>query len=420
MHPCTHDLSEPTRRDFLKLAGTAAAVAVLPRSLRAAEPRRPFEVSASLYAWELHDEGVEQVLDNVQQMSAVNSVYLIGVMHPERRPFREGTFPHNPVRQTWMAEDARCYWHPDPKKYGRVKPRLSSNDWLNRTDWAQVLRDAARKCGLRFGIEQSHTLVDKERAEGEFADLAQRNIHGEITHVRDWLRPLCPNNPATLEYVRAMSAELIANYGMDYFQLCMILFDESVGGRPDRGGGCFCDACKRTAKEAGLDLGKIQATLLADPVAQPALGEWQEFRFQSAARFYQALHTSIHALKPDIDLRYNLHMTNPLDWGVKLTAMQPYLDSLRVMDYSEQEGDPSLMEKKRARLAGLRGELRRDLPIIACLGCRLKATPELLIEGVQISVQTGMNGVALGHYDGATFPMLRGIRAGLVAAKVPV
>jgi hypothetical protein len=32
---------------------------------------------------------------------------------------------------------------------------------------------------------------------------------------------------------------------------------------------------------------------------------------------------------------------------------------------------------------------------------------------VQIARQCGMNGIALGHDDGATFPMLRGVRAGL-------
>ena len=401
------------------MAGAAAAAAaVLPRAVQAAAPRRPFEVSASLYAWELHDEGVERILDNLQGMAAVNSVYLIGVMHPERRPFREGNFPHNPARQTWMAEDARCYWQPDLKKYGRIKPRLSDNDWLNRTDWAQMMADAARKRGLKFGIEQSHALVDKARAEGEFADIAQRNIHGEITHVRDWLRPLCPNHPATREYVQALAADVMASYHVDYFQLCMILFDESVGGRPDRGGGCFCEACKRTAREHGLDLGKIQTALLADPTAQPALGEWQEFRYQSAARFYQTFHAGVHALKRDIDIRYNLHMTNPLDWGVKLTAMQPHVDSLRIMDYTEQEGDPALMDKKRQWLNGLRKDSGRDWPMISAIGVRLKATPELISEGVQIAVETGMDGVALGHYDGATFPMLRGIRAGLLAAKV--
>jgi hypothetical protein len=128
----------------------------------------------------------------------------------------------------------------------------------------------------------------------------------------------------------------------------------------------------------------------------------------------------MHARKRNVDLRYNLHMTNPLDWGVKLTAMEPHLDSLRVMDYTEQEGDPALMPRKRQWLSSLRQDLGRELPIIACIGVRLKATPELISEGVQISVQTGMNGIALGHYDGATFPMLRGIRTGLDAAKVPV
>ena len=412
-----HRIPPCSRRAFLTSLGAAAAASLLPARLRAAEPRRPFEVSASLYAWDLHDEGVERVLDNLQEMSAVNSVYLIGVMHPERRPFRSGTFPHNPVRSTWMAEDARCYWHPDLGRYGRIKPRLSDHAWLSDTDWARVLGDAARRRGLRFGIEQSHALVDRERAEGEFADVAQRNLHGEITHVRDWLRPLCPNHPATREYVQALFADVNASYAPDYFQLCMILFDEARDGRPDRGGGCFCDACKRTARASGLDLGKVQAALLADPGSQPALRDWQEFRYQSSARFYAVTHAAVHARRAEIDLRYNLHMTNPLDWGVQLTTMQPNLDSLRVMDYTEQEGDPALMPAKRRRLAGLRQELRPDLPIISCIGVRLNATPALVSEGVRISVETGMDGIALGHYDGATFPMLRGIRTGLAESK---
>jgi hypothetical protein len=37
---------------------------------------------------------------------------------------------------------------------------------------------------------------------------------------------------------------------------------------------------------------------------------------------------------------------------------------------------------------------------------------------VKIAVQCRMNGVTLGHYDGASFPMLRGVREGLVKAGV--
>jgi hypothetical protein len=407
-------VSQWSRRDFVKLAGAAAGAALLPPSLRAAEAARPFEVSASLYAWELHDEGVERVLDNLQGMAAVNSVYLLGVMHPERRPFGGGVFPHNPVRTTWTAEDARCYWHPDLARYGRIKPRLSDHAWLNQTDWMRTLVDAARRRGLRVGVENSHALVDKQRAEGEFADCASRNIHGEITHVRPWLRPLCPNHPEVREYAVAMYSELAVSYGVDYAVSAIVSFEQ--GGPVEAG--CFCPSCLRAAREMGFDLAQAQRALLADPRAEPARTEWQNFRFQSTARFYQAIHQRLHALKPDIDLRYSQHMAKPAEWGIDLKVMQPYLDSVRIQEYSEQAGDPALMPTKRRTLLGVRQELGPDFPIHAAVAVRMKATPELISEGVGIAVQCRMNGVTLGHYDGASFPMLRGVRQGLVEAGI--
>lgn len=402
-----------SRRDFIRFSGAAAATVLVPR-LRASGTGRPFEVSASLYAWDLHDEGVERVLDNLQGMAAVNSVYLIGVMHPERRPLGGGFFPHNPVRTTWTAEDARCYWHPDPALYGRIKPRLSDNGWLNRTDWVRMLVNAARRRGLRVGVENSHALVDKERAEGEFADLAGRNIHGEITHVRSWLRPLCPNHPDVRDYAVAMYSELVAGYGLDYVMSAIVSFDE---GGPEQGG-CFCDSCRRAAGEAGFDLARAQRALLADPRAEPARTDWQNFRVQSTARFYKAIHGKLRALKPSIDLRYSQHMSDPAQWGVKLTALQPNLDSVRIQEYSEQTGDPALMPGKRRVLAAARSELGPDFPIHAALGVRMKATPELVREGVRIAAECRMNGVTLGHYDGATFPMLRAVKEGLAQAGI--
>ena len=405
-----------SRRNFVKFAGTAAAAALLPRRLRAVGTGRAFEVSASLYAWDLHDEGVERVLDNLQGMAAVNSVYLIGVMHPERRPLGGGSFPHNPVRATWTAEDARCYWRPDLARYGRIRPLPSDYDWLNRTDWVRTLVDAARRRGLRVGVENSHALVGKGRAEGELADCAGRNIHGEITHVRPWLRPLCPNHPDVREYAVALYSDLVANYGLDYAMSAIVSFDE---GGPEQGG-CFCASCVRAAGEEGFDLPRAQRALLADPRAEPARSEWQNFRVRSTARFYLAIHDRLHALRPGIDLRYNQHMSDPDQWGVKLGAMRPHLDSVRIQDYSEQTGDPSLMPGKRRMLAAARGELGPDFPVHAALGVRMRATPELIREGVQIAAQCRMNGVTLGHYDGATFPMLRAVREGLVEAGISV
>lgn len=400
------------RRAFLKGLGLAAAGGLAPRVLRAAGPAPRFEVSASLYAWELHDEGVERVLDNLQGMAAVNSVYLLGVMHPERRPFGGGFFPHNPVRRTWTAEDARCYWHPQWSRYGRIKPRLSDHAWLSDTDWVRTLVDAARRRGLRVGVENSHALVDTERAEGIYADCACRDLRGDIVHVRPWLHPLCPNNPDVRAYVLALYSDLTVNYGLDYVVSAIVSFEQ---GGPEKAG-CFCPSCIRAAAGEGLDLERVRRDLSADPQSQPARERWQAFRISSTARFYRDLHAGRHALNPGIDLRYSQHMADPADWGVDLVAMKPHLDSVRIQEYSEQFGDPSLMGRKERTLAGVRRRLGPDFPIHSAIAVRLKATPELIEEGVRIAAGCRMNGVTLGHYDGATFPMLRAVRQGLVQA----
>lgn len=405
------------RRDFLTLAGTTLAGAtLLPRARAAEKPR--FEVAASVYAWELHDEGVERVLDNLQQMAAVNSVYLIGIMHPEDRPFGGDVFPHNPVRKTWRAEDARCYWHPQPTRYGRVKPRLSDHAWLNETDWLRVLVDATRKRGLKVGLELSHALIDRERMEGELADLATRDVRREVPKVGriKWLTPPCPNHPATREYLAALASDSIANYGIDYLQSCIMLFDPAT---PDIGGGCFCEHCHAAAPAFGFDLAKIQAALLVDPRDDWATAGWNGFRFASVARAYREIHDVAHRLKPSVDLRYNLHSRSYPLYGINLPLLRPHLDSVRVSDYTEQEGDPALMARKHGWFASARQQLGASMPLLSTLGVRLKATPALIREGVRIAVEAGADGLSLGHYDGASFPVLRAVREGLMEAGVP-
>jgi hypothetical protein len=298
-----------------------------------------------------------------------------------------------------------------------VKPRLSDHAWLRDTDWLRVLTDAGRKRGLKIGVELSHSLIDRERMSGEFSDLAQRNIHGEITREGGikWLRPPCPNHPATVEYARALATDLVANYGVDYVQSCIMSFDPA---KPERGGGCFCEHCQRAAKEAGFALDRIQTALLADPKNAAALADWTTVRFISVARFYAKLHAAVHTVKPTIDLRYNVHSRSFASYGIDLPRMRPHLDSVRLMDYSEQEGDAALLAGKRTWIASARKQLGENFPVLCAIGVRLKATPELVREGVRIAVEAGVEGITLGHYDGATFPVLRGVREGLVAAKV--
>ena len=55
-----------TRRNFISALGMTGMAAPLQLS-HAKNPGRPPEISASVFPWDLADEGLEQVLDNLQE-----------------------------------------------------------------------------------------------------------------------------------------------------------------------------------------------------------------------------------------------------------------------------------------------------------------------------------------------------------------
>ena len=79
------------------------------------------------------------------------------------------------------------------------------------------------------------------------------------------------------------------------------------------------------------------------------------------------------------------------------------------------------MPQKRQWLTHVRETIGLDFPVLSAIAVRPKATPELIRQGVRIAMKCGMDGITLGHYDGAEFPMLRAITDGLndVGVKVP-
>lgn len=406
------------------------------------------EISASLYPWDLADEGVDRILDNLEQMTGCNSVYLIALMHHEKRPLTDFFYPHNPVRKTYYPEDSRAYWHPDLSYYKEtpIKPRPSERDFLKQTDWLSLLIETARKRGMKTGVELSHTLIDGERARDQFPHCMQQDISGNRIG-----KLICFNNPDAREYAVSLFVELVSRYDVDYIQTCLIPY---ASGQAPRGaahdaarligtvlGGCFCDHCARAAEEAGLDWERIKLDLkpLADSASSPTLEQahelslliasntsptaillenpslfqWLVFRRDSLTRFFKEVHDRIHAIRPGIDLRLNAYITaNQELSGLDLRALKPHLDSIRSSDYSEQSGDPARLEHKRRWLLSVRRAVGDEMYFLSAIGVRPKATPELVRQGVVVSAQCGVDGITIGHYDGATFSHLRAIKEG--------
>jgi hypothetical protein len=69
------------------------------------------EVAASLYAWDLVDQGCEPIMETLKETAQANSLYLVALMHHELRPLTDFYFPHN-SRKTYFPEDSRVYWFP--------------------------------------------------------------------------------------------------------------------------------------------------------------------------------------------------------------------------------------------------------------------------------------------------------------------
>lgn len=418
------------------------------------------EIAASLYAWDLADEGVDRCLDNLQALAGVNSTYLVGLMHKEKRPLHARFYPHNPVRKYYAPEDSRVYWKPAADLYsGRIKPLVSDRDFLAGTDWLDTLVAAARDRGMKTGCEISHTILDAQLAREQFPDILQRDVFGrtvgtfEATEAQRALP--CLNNPHVQEYLAALVTDVVANHDVDFIQTCLVLFGSGYSASNTVGpvnsgwpallatttGGCFCDSCRQRAESEGLDWAEIlrevqhlalvssgrdleeahEAQLLRESnyseteliLENPAFASWLQFRRRSIDDLFRLVSDTAHAVRPGIDFRYNTYMARPELAGLNFVSAFTHVDSVRESDYSDQLGTAEGVAIKRAKLMKARRALGYEKPLLAALGVRPNATPETLRASVKAAVDSGCDGLSLGHYDGATMARLRAVAEGV-------
>ncbi len=442
------------------LAAQARTAAVQQESPARRRARKVFkEIAASLYAWDLVDEGCEPIMETLKETAQVNSLYLVALMHHEKRPLTDFYYPHNPNRKTYFPEDSRVYWQPRADSYrdSKIKPLTSGRDELKKTDWLELLVKAARKAGWKTGAEISHTVLDKERAAGQFVSVVQRDIRGNPLG-----QQICPNNPDALAYLTGLFTDVVKNYDVDFIQTCLIPF--ASGGRSGRTrapnpmdlvletvlGSCFCDSCVAAARSQGLDLRAARSAMLplagamtdrgnlagahalallrasntsatALLVRHPEIFDLIKFRCASITQLFARVHKAVTSIKPKIDLRLNAFIYDYWELaGIDFAALRPHLGSIRSSNYDEQSGPMERMERKRQFLLSVRAAAGDDIHFLSSIGIRPRATPELIRRGVLISSECGADGLSLGHYDGAPLRILEAIGEGLRDAGVRV
>ncbi len=405
---------------FTLVAGTLAGIAAHAEDWKPVwrpDASSEFEVGTQLRPWTIRDEGMDTILDNVQSMAGVNNIYLIIVMHQEHRPFQAPEFPHNPSRNSFEAEDSRVSFFPDMKRYGTIKPLLSDYDWIRDTDWLQLTVDACRARGLGVGAEVSHFPIPKQLIRAN-PDWQQKKINGESwSEVR-----FCPNHPDTREYVIALFGDIAANYDVDYIQTCQYLFnDKDI----DEGGTCFCRHCIAEAGRTGFDLEAAIPILKKNKNAQPERDKWLAFRRNSSTRLYRQISEKIKKANPKCHLRLNdvfpWSGKDAMSFGLDIKAVAPYLGSVVNQDHQEQRGRANeTFALRKHWLETNRKFIGPDMPLISGMATRMKASPELIKAGIKVALEhpAKVNGLALKHYDGASFSLMRAFKQGMIEAGV--
>jgi len=378
-----------------------------------------FEVGTQLRAWEIHDEGMSTILDNMQSMAGINNVYMVVVMHKEHRPYQSPKFPHDPVRDYWDSEDSRVTFFPDTSRYGAVKPLLSDFDWIRETDWLQLMVDSCRARGLAVGAEVSHFPIPTSIIK-EHPDWQQKKIDGT-----SWDNSrFCPNSPEPRAYIIALFGDLAEHYDLDYIQTCQHLF---WNNDIDKGSTCFCKYCIAEAKKTGFDLEAARKVLAVNKNAQPERDQWMKFRAYSTTKFYRDISEEIKRVRenPKCQLRYNdtypYRGWDPRDLSIYLNDVSKYLGSVVTQDHQEQEGNSiENFERRKKWLTTDRQLIGPDMPLICGIAPRMKATPELVKAGIKVALEhpAKVNGLALKHYDGASFGLLRAFKQGMIEAGV--
>jgi hypothetical protein len=212
-------------------------------------------VETSIFAFptDLHGEGVETVLDNVQLRAGLDGITLAAVYHEAR-----DLFPHNPGGRIQFLEGGAAYFRPDDRRYEGLALRPRPARLTAELDALTEAVRAARRRGL--AVHAWTVFLHADWTCEPRPEQCERTAFGDPL-----LTELCPANPDVRAYAVALAGD-IARHGVStivaeslhYHPLEHGFHHERyflpLGGRARfLLGLCFCEHCLAGARARGAE-----------------------------------------------------------------------------------------------------------------------------------------------------------------------
>jgi len=252
------------RRAFFQLSSACAAFLMqgnrsapaLPQARRQPVKHRKNFVAIQVkpYAWV--DEGIDQLLDTIQQKGAVNTVWAYTYDYAEARMTREGTIPlpdHGKPGSASFVGGA--FYDYDPKYFrNTILSEFRSPDYGKFNVIAEVAPKAKARGMDFFAWDYNNAVPLMNRNIPNFSKVTEIDVYGRRT------TSPCFNHPDYRAHLTGKIESLLNGYPREVDGIAwgcerMGPFQNAIGGTWSTVGiSCFCEHCRAKARERGVSV----------------------------------------------------------------------------------------------------------------------------------------------------------------------
>lgn len=256
------------RRTFLRLASATAAFFTqtarpqaappAPRTSRSAVKLRKNFVGIQVRGFAWVDEGIDQVLDNIQNKGGVNTVWAYTYAYGEQRLKQGAGFPDHghPLSEANAGIHAGALYDYDPRFFQNTSLRDFRLTGYGKFNVIEQVAPKAKARGMDFfAWDLNNPSPTMARTAPNYAALGEIDLYGRPT-----TNP-CFNNPDYRAFLSGKIESLLIGYpelvdGIAWGCERMGPLDNMIGGSASAT--CFCHFCQSKARDLGISVTRAQ------------------------------------------------------------------------------------------------------------------------------------------------------------------